>query len=327
MPIILVNQPERLVKYLDGMSFKRLQCGRLILLLLSTMLAVYTFATPYNGDFELYDYNETTYRNDPNGWYTEQEVTVVQNINPLPTQGSKENWIINLNVGLSPFQGQSCLLLSSGNSDIDYGLASQTLSIEDGDKLTGAYFFGACDYRPFIDWAEIKLVPIADSNLQEILVVYEDIQLIGTYGSFGGWKTFNRFFTADEVGDYNLVITVNDYQDSYLETYLAVDSITLCKHQDGIYLPEEGDFNCDCKVNLNDYAVFANDWMYDCNEPIMYEIYYESNPYRAAYFYDPNCGCLLGTDMTPNSPVDVCDLRVFSENWLDGIKEEELAVK
>ncbi|OQA03486.1 MAG: hypothetical protein BWY69_00430 [Planctomycetes bacterium ADurb.Bin401] len=304
------------------MSLKRLQCGRLILLLLSTVFAVCSFGAPFNGNFELYDYNESTYRNDPNGWYTENEVTVVQNVNPLPSQGSKENWIINLNTGLFPFKGESCLLLSSGDSDLDYGLASQNISIEEGDKLTGAYFFGACDYNPFIDWAGIKLVPIADSNLEEIVVVYEDIQLIGTYGSFGGWKTFNRFFTADEVGDYNLVITVNDYQDNYLETYLAVDSIMLCKQQDETVPPEKGDFNCDCKVNFEDYTIYANDWMYDCNNAIMYEIFYEY-PYRTSYVYDPNCNCLLGTDITLDGPVDVCDLKVFSENWLEGIKEEE----
>lgn len=316
----IVNQPESLITIAKEMDFKRLQCGAVCVLLLSALCISSAFCDPNNGSFELFDYNETTSSrfnspiNDPNGWHTENFVTVIP-VFPDNLPGSKSNWNMNTALGLHPFDGNSLLVLSTGDTSINYSKAWQSITINEGDKITGVYFFGACDYRPWSDWATIKLVSHNNPSI-EIPIVYTDIDLLGDYGSFGGWQRFEYIFKADEAGEYDLVLLVNDKNDYQLESYLAVDKIVICRNHPGNPPPEKGDLNCDCTVNFEDFTMFANDWQYDCNNPIMY-----NDDQSRPQYYDPNCNCLLGTDVNGDGPVDFADVIILSENWLQGIKE------
>jgi len=295
------------------MNCKSLQLLRGIVLILGILLVNQAVGDPNNGSFELYDYNETNSRNDPNGWHTENYVTVTQLFIPTPSEGSTSNWSINTAKGLAPFKGDSLLVLSSGDSSYNYSKAWQSVTINEGDKLTGVYFFGGCDYSPYTDWAMIKLVSQADPNV-EIEIVYTDIDLLGDYGSFGGWQKFDYTFGSNEVGDYNLVLCVSDVGDYRLESYMAVDGLILCRNQQNNPPPGKADFNCDCTVNFEDFTILANDWMYDCNNPIMY---YDGSGRQQ--YYDPNCNCLLGTDIDGDGPVDINDLQIMSGNWLGAV--------
>jgi len=262
---------------------------------------------PYNGSFELFDYNESTLRNNPNGWNTLNFVTVVNGFIPNDFAGEKNAWQIPLDVNFPAFKGEHLLVLSSGNSEVEYGMAWQPISVNEGDKLIGVYFFGACDYLNWNDWAEIKLNSLDEQNPSTIMIARTDIAMLGSYGSFTGWKKFEYTFNADEVGDYNLVLFVSDKDDKQLESYLLVDSILLCKYDEENPPPEKGDFNCDGTVDFQDFTRLARDWLYDCNN----------------ITYNSNCSCLLGTDIDGSGPVDFNDMRIFSDNWLCGNREEE----
>lgn len=272
---------------------------------------------PNNGSFELFDYNapktleysDRQYYNfpvyDPNGWHTENFVTVVNGFLPNLFAGVKSSWLIPLDVNFPAFKGEHLLVLSSGDTTITSSTAWQPISIAAGDKLTGVYFVGVCDYLSWDDWAEIKLVPLEhNSGLPVIILASADVETVGDYSSFTGWTKFEYTFSPQEAGDYNLILFVSDKDDKQLESYLLVDSIVLCKYNEQNPPPEKGDFNCDCTVDFQDFNRLARDWLYDCS----------------SLSYDPNCSCLLGTDIDDSGPVDFNDLRIFSENWLCGIK-------
>jgi hypothetical protein len=288
------------------MDSKKIASGQLVVLLCALLIGQ-AVGEPYNGSFELYEYNETTGFNDPNGWYTENYVTVSQGFIPDSFSGTKTNWRIDLAAALSPFKGNSLLVLSSGGNSLQYAQASQSVSIGEGDKITGVYFFGTCDYRPWNDWSEIKLVKKNDSNGSEILLAFADIELLGeNYGSFPGWKRFEHTFTASEVGDYNLVLFVSDKDDYQLESYLVVDGLLLSRYNEVNPPPEHADFTCDGTVDFKDFTILAKGWQHECSNTA----------------YDPNCNCLLGTDLDASGLIDFNDIRILSENWLCGIREE-----
>jgi len=304
------------------MNVRKKLSGQL-LLVLCAVWACQAAAEPANGSFELSDFNDATLFLDPVNWHTENYVTVAQGFIPNEFSGNKTNWRINPTVGLQAFNGDWVLVLSSGDNNVGYAKAWQRLTLGAGDKLMGVFFFGTCDYRPWNDWAEIKLEPI-DGNKPTIMVAFADIELLGeNFASLGGWTRFEYTLNEQQVGDYNLVMVVNDKDDQQLESYLVVDSLMVCRNLDANGPPAKGDFNCDCTVDNKDFAILANDWQYDCNHPIMYPDG-ENRP----NYYDPNCHCLLGTDMTGvdvygQGLVDYQDLLIFIDNWLVGVREEE----
>ncbi|MEN6384890.1 MAG: hypothetical protein ABFD79_06795 [Phycisphaerales bacterium] len=283
-----------------------------------TVMLNFCFANePNNGSFELFDNNENTHLNDPNFWQTENYANVLSTFIPDPFPGAKSEWAIDIYSPFEPFDGNSFILLSSIDGGEVYSLASQKLTIGQGDKLQGVYFFGACDYRPFSDYAIIKLVSTDEIEpLPDVNIAYFDIDMLGNYGSFGGWKRFEHTFTAQEAGEYNLVLKVSDVGDSALNSYLAVDGLLLSRYNAKNPPPEKGDFNCDGTVDLEDFRIMAGDWGYDCNNPI----YYNSN--SGQRIYDPNCNCLLGTDIDGSGPVDFNDMGIFFDNWLMGNRRE-----
>ena len=98
-----------------------------------------------------------------------------------------------------------------------------------------------------------------------------------------------------------------------LTSYLAVDSMVLCRNPSGA-----GDFNADCIVNFEDFAFFAADWLFNCKDPAIHD-----DPIADANYYnDIYSNCLLGTDLDDSGPVDFNDIRILSDGWLEGIKEE-----
>jgi hypothetical protein len=296
------------------MKCKYVQCeGVFIILILFTSLV---FADPNNGRFELYDVNAVLGFNTPKGWNIDDHYTAV--VDHLTPRNS--HW--KLKKDLLPFDGNYFLLLSTGTEgklsrDPNQANVWQTITINAGDKLTGVYFFGTQDYNLYNDWAEIKLVPLVDSNLSTLQLVSVDVIKVGSWhpnetGSMSGWKRFERIFTPEEAGVYTLKIRVCDYQDWNVSSVFAVDGLVLCHNP-----AQTGDLSCDCTVNSKDFVYFAKDWRFNCKDPNVHNDS-QSDP---NYYNDPNSYCLLGTDLNNDGPVDITDLLILSEHWLEGIKE------
>jgi len=280
--------------------------GAISLLFLLLTAQAQAIPDPCNGRFELFDYNNTIDINTPTGWQHENYTAVVGYFVPKPENGTTTNWRINLQTGLLPFEGEHFLVLSTGNvprQAVKYAKVWQSITVEAGDKLTGVYFFGTCDYLPYNDLADINLVPLpGESNLSVINIAHISIEDVGDYNSLSGWKRFEYTFDTNKAGTYDLTIFVSDYGDLAYESYFAVDGLVLCHNP-----PVTGDLSCDCTVNFQDFALLAVDWLCDCNNPNVYN--------------DPNSNCLLGTDLTGDGPVDIKDLQIMSEYWLEGTKE------
>lgn len=253
-----------------------------------------------NGRFELFDYNDVLDINVPTGWQYENYTAVVGHFQPDPEVAL---WKIN---HLFPFEGSRFLMLSTGDlltSEPVYAKVQQTISIEAGDTLIGAYFFGTYDWFHWDDFGEIRLTPVTDQNLQELKLVHMAVQDVGDYGSMKSWEKFAYTFEANQAGAYNLTIEVSDVDDQRYNSYFAVDGLVLCENASG-----GGDLNLDCTTDFQDFALLASDWLCDCNDPNKYN--------------DPNDNCRLDVDLTRSGLVDANDLQIMSEYWLEGIKEE-----
>jgi hypothetical protein len=298
------------------MKYKYVQFEEVfIILMLFTPLV---FAEPnsiINGSFEHYDVNTVLEFNTPAGWNIDGHYTaIVDHLTPRSPR-----WKLKTN--LLPFDGNYFLLLSTGTEnklprDPNQANVWQTITVNAGDKLTGVYFFGTLDYNTFNDWAEIKLVPM-DSNLSILMLVSVNVLKVGSWypnetGSMSGWKRFEHTFTSGEAGIYTLIIRVCDYKDYLVDSFFAVDSLVLCHNP-----AQTGDFSCDCTVNFDDFVYFAHDWRCNCKNPKVHNDY-QSDP---NYYNDPNSYCLLGTDLNNDGMVDINDLQILSEHWLEGIKE------
>lgn len=302
----------------DNMNCKCIQGGGLFILVLCTLILP-AYAEPNNGGFELFDYNDILGFNIPTGWIHDANyAAVVDYLAPRQTQ-----WKLKTN--LLPFEGDHFLLLSTGKEDIlrvepNSAKIYQTITVETGDKLTGVYFFGTRDYiinyPLYNDWAEITLIHPTDPNLDK-LIVYVTVKEMGSYGtgdsgSMSGWKRFEHTFEPNDAGTYDLTIRACDYSDSVYDTFFAVDNLILCKNP-----PQASDISCDCTVNFDDFTYIAADWLFNCKDPNVL-----NDPISDPNFYnDPNSNCLLGTDLNNDGPVDIKDLAILSENWLQGTKE------
>jgi hypothetical protein len=291
------------------MKYNRIESGRLFLLL-GALLIGQAAADPFNGSFEIshpiYDSNLYLSLLDPNGWETTNYVTAAKGFRPADYPGTKGSWLIDTDVNMPAFKGDYLLVLSTGDDSIEYSEARQEVRIRAGDKIKGTYFFGACDYRPFNDWAEIKLVPRNNPNGNVIMLASAGVDMLGDYGSFAGLKKFEYTIGPEEGGDYDLVLFISDEIDTRLESYLVVDGINICRYNQTNPPADYGDLNCDCTVNYDDMLKLAHDWGLNCNDE--------------ATLDDPNCNCLIGSDIDGSGPVDFNDIRIMSENWLFGIK-------
>jgi hypothetical protein len=176
-----------------------------------------------NSSFESVDVG--TEFDTPSDWDVENYAAAVDGFIPDEYSGDKSAWNIPLDTELTPFEGSKFALLSNGDPTISYAKMSQTITVDAGDIITGAYFFGACDYVPWDDYAEIKLVAGAGSD---IVLVHISVADVGNYGSTDGWITFQSdAFTDLNCGTYTLVCSVDDRDDQQLESYFAVDALQI----------------------------------------------------------------------------------------------------
>jgi hypothetical protein len=269
------------------------------LLILSLLIALCTprpaQAAIFNGDFEQADPNDPNNPLGflpPTGWQRENYAAVLSHFVPNPERGSTANWKIDPQTGLDPYQGSSFVVLSTGDVKPDPYSARiwQQIQVAPGLVLSGAYFFGTCDYTPYDDVATIRLLPDPNSQLPEITLVSIAVSNVGSYGSMAGWASFQYVFQPQDACIYNLVLDITDILDNILKSYLAVDALTLCP------APQFGDLNNDCRIDTLDFAGLANDWLHQC--------------------HDPNNGPCA--DLTGDQFVDLKDLSVLTEHWLIG---------
>lgn len=292
--------PLTLKDWREGIAYNRCEVMGLkyyLWLLCLVFCAGNASAQIYNGDFELSEPNEALGINLPTGWETENYATVDCNFvpDPNPRRGSSINWQIDTNVGLMPFQGESFVILSTDDivPEPQYARILQNVEFFEGQRISGAYFFGTYDYIPFDDNASITLVP-DDSEGRSVILVAIGVSGVGSYGSTPGWVTFGHAFTAEDAGVYDLVISVGDYGDIIFTTYFAVDALEVC------WVAPYGDVNADCEVNLIDFSFLAADWL-------LYDSVYEP---------DPNFAAQYDTDFDGDHFVDVNDVSLMAEYWL-----------
>ncbi|MFH1614214.1 MAG: dockerin type I domain-containing protein [Planctomycetota bacterium] len=230
--------------------------------------------------------------NEPNDWESYNFVSVMQEFTPHPEQGQDPwmNWKIDY--PLLPHDGNSFVVLSTGDIKPEPGEAAmwQTVDFTTGQKLSGWYFFGTCDYLQWNDWATISLVA-ADGYVRTILLVSIDVATVGNYSSTNGWQYFEHIFSPIEEGTYQLKFFVSDYGDAIFKTYLAADDLHLCLAR------EYGDLNQDCKIDFLDFAVLAAYWQEFCSDPNSCE----------------------NADVDRSGFIDFNDLSVITENWLLGL--------
>jgi len=253
-------------------------------------------------------------------------------------QTSVKWWIPN------PVDGEKFLVLSTGDmgpgSDgrIALSQAYQDIFLPAGTTITGSFFFGTCDYRPFTDTGTIELLPIVDPNnpplypLQNIPIASCSVEIVGDYGSTGTWKDFSYTISPEEEGLYTLLLTVKDGgSDTIYESYLAVDNLLICGP--GVLV---GDLNKDCTVNLDDLSLFSREWLCICDThpwdpkdpndpntiisvqdflPPDFSVIYASNNSDPNILPDPNSLCIYA-DFNRNYVVEPNDFIPLTDNWL-----------
>ncbi|MCK5175891.1 MAG: hypothetical protein KAR47_21030, partial [Planctomycetes bacterium] len=222
-----------------------------------------------------------------------------------------ENWKIDVEAGLYPCEGDNHIILSTGDLEPEWEILraelSQRIQISAGDKISGSYFFGTFDYlRGYNDFAEIKIVSVADPNLEtSLLDVTLDVATIGNQSSTDGWQDFEYIFDESEVGSFDLTFCVEDSGDEIYNTYLLVDAISIC------HVPDYGDFNQDCEVDLTDFSMLSGGWMLEC---VDLDTISDPNDYP-----DPNdCILTMIFDVDGSLQVDVNDVSLMSGCWLEG---------
>jgi hypothetical protein len=240
----------------------------------------------------------------PLHWETLNYACLHSSFIPYPEYGQTVSWTIP-----APVEGNQFVLLSTGDAEgigsdprIEFSSIQQTITACPGDILTGSYFFGTCDYRPFNDIGTITLMPIDPNNgLRPLVLLSICIEDLGDFQSTEGWQSFYHRFTEDTCGQYYLYCEVRDILDRSFKSYLALDNFRICAG-----IPGFGDLNQDCSVDFFDFEILAKSWLADCNDPNVIS--------------DPNIPCnLFVTD--PNAPENIVDgefLLKMSEVWLEG---------
>lgn len=242
-----------------------------------------------------------------------------------PSDMGDEVWLTK------PFENEFFVVISSGEPHQDrdnyHSTIEQLVTLEPGDILCGAYFFGTTDYAPYNDTAFGKLIPtdiivvskpylLLDTDpdtgdfynlfgIPENDTIHPNIGIelfrisvrdVGDYQSTFGWRRFTYAYDGIESATFRLFFQVRDGTDKYLSSYLALDNIRICK-----FAPEYGDLNLDCTVNLDDFLVLSQAWMADC-DPI-------SSP------FDPTVACKQA-DMNDDNLVNEWELFKIIDNWL-----------
>ncbi len=183
--------------------------------------------------------------NTPVGWNVENYTVVVGHFIPHPEPGETTNWRIDPTIGLFPFEGEHFLVLSNDDmpDQVLYSKVWQQVAIAAGKKISGAYFFGTCDYVPYDDYGQIKLVAPSGSGLSDIELVNISTSDVESFSSTDGWVTFESApFTAATAGTYTLECSVYNYGDAVWDSYLAVDGLAIIPEPASIMLLIVGAF-------------------------------------------------------------------------------------
>lgn len=257
-----------------------------------------------NGSFELSEPNGAPGYNPPIDW-------VFQNYAGVHTEfisNSSTFW----SVPLAPEGANFCLLSTgdmgqNGDQAIVTSYVKQQIILEPGDTLTGSYFFGTCDWFPYVDEGRIYLEatdPNSDPNSVEL--VYITVEDVGNYRAMEDWGAFRYTYDRQHTGEFFLVCSVTDVGDTIVNSYLAIDNFSICRVG-----PNRGDLNGDCQVNMEDFVIFSNAWFCYCDpnaltDPNM------SDPNSP---FDPNSPCYI-SDINGDAFVDFDDLRTLTDWWL-----------
>lgn len=235
----------------------------------------------------------------PMYWESENFAAIDSNFTAVPGHGQSPNWYFE-NETIIPFERDNCLVLSTDDIGPDGGEREawvvQDYNFVEGLTIEFYYFFGTFDYMPYGDYATVNLI-----NARPIEIFRIAVDDVGNYSSTEGWLKFEKYLDPNDPNvpeGYNdfsgIEFKVEDATDAIYKTYFAVDAVRIG------YKPEKGDFNDDWRVNFEDFAVFAQDWqMADVN------------------IIDPN------VDIDDNNYVDVNDMMIFCEHWLDGAENPE----
>jgi hypothetical protein len=200
----------------------------IIIILVAGVLPVNSSAALFNPGFESYVYDPALDCNVPTGWTGENYTAVVQKFVPNPAEGAFDQWKIDIQQGLEPFEGNSFVLLSTGNVEPYSLFASlrQDVYFSAGETLSGVYFFGTLDYSPYPDYATIKLLADPNSGQNDITLVQIDVEDVGNFSSSDGWVPFQSpVFNQNTAGTYTLELAVYDSYDELYTSYLAVDGL------------------------------------------------------------------------------------------------------
>jgi hypothetical protein len=254
----------------------------------------------FNGGFELSEPVNSFGVKPPTGWKSSNYTHTVSRLEmDLIDEERTDDWSEDIvKYGLEPYEGDYLALLSTESNlprdEIGYAKLSQEITIQGGERISGVFFFGACDYLPFDDYAEIRLMPdpntMPDPNNIMLAKISISTPGIGSFASTEGWEYFEYVFSEQEAGKYTLVLGVYDELDLVWNSYLAVDALRLCQ------APDNGDVNHDCDVDLQDFSLLASDWLKDCA--------------------DPNEFCHPNTELSGDDIVDFGDLDLFLTDWL-----------
>ena len=176
-----------------------------------------------------------------------------------------------------PIDGQHFVMLKTGSGCVgdtnkSWTQLTQLISVNEGQSITGSYFFATDDWVP--PWNDIATIYLSSPEPNsitglydiEILLARRDVNSVGSYFSMEDWERFSHTFGSSEAGDYMLVLRVEDAVDCAYASYLAVDALYIvdqpmvtCAYK------LAGDVNRDCKVDLVDFAKMAENWLIDCN--------------------------------------------------------------
>lgn len=281
-----------------------------------------------NGGFEVIDEpSRSELFATPAQWEIFNYVAVVDHFSPTPQsrQESSTNWSPDILAnGLYPSAGNSFVLLSTGDvgtdSNTEQAWTSQEFQASAYETIYGNFFFGTFDFAPYYDYATIDLVHQDDPNDSIPLVIvgldtgniagseiYPTHLDVGTYGSTQGWQYFQYTFTKETAGNYQLLINIYDISDNIYRSYIAIDSLNVCIR------PEYGDINLDCKVNLIDFTIMAEDWLCDCSNPADLP---DPNDCSWTQLPDGEIKVNLPGDINDDKAVDYLDLKMISEKWM-----------
>ena len=247
---------------------------------------------------------------------------------PSPQYDRNEN-MVHWNIP-APFDGSKFVVLSTGDlgfesdQNITHGTITQRVTFQAGQRISGAYFFGTCDFLQYNDYGKIFLIP-EDPNMglpSEITLAYCDVQTVGDYQSTIEWKPFFYDFTEQTAGTYDLICTVEDVEDTIYKSYLAIDGLQVCSP-----LYDYGDLNKDCYVDLQDLSIMSRAWLSFCPDPNAIDNDPNTIPVRPGPplppgFFDPNdmpdpnCPCELA-DINKDWWVDPNDAIRMADHWLE----------